>query len=200
MANDFDVLWSLYRRTFASPEDGIQGVFDLELDRKELWLALVLTTSLSVLLLTVTQGVQLVLPLGPSSAVAVGPMTYGVIVGSFLIILVFAISFVGQALGGQGGIRDTIAVVVWFEALGLILQLVQTFTTLLGASAVAMVSLIGTIYLFWCLIRFITVLHGFETSGRSVLTVFLSFMGIAFGLVLIYSVFGTSVAGGVANV
>lgn len=199
MAVETELLRDLLRRTLNNPADGARGVIDLGLDRRDLWLALMLTTVLSVLLVTFTQGPGLVLPLG-GDPVVVGPLTYAVILGSGLVILVFALHFVGRMLGGTGSFPATLSVIVWLEVLGLIARTAQAVASWVSGSAESIVAILGTIYLLWCLIRFTNELHGFDSVGKSILTLFLVFIGITFGILPILTLIGVGASQGLPDV
>mgnify|MGYP001554125405 CR=1 FL=1 len=199
MAADTDILRDLLRRTLNNPADGVRGVIDLALDRRDLWLALLLTTVLSVLLASFTQGPGLVLPLG-GDPVIVGPLTYAVILGSGLVILVFALYFMGRVLGGTGSFPATLATIVWLEVLGLIARTAQAVASWISGSAESIVAILGTIYLLWCLIRFTNELHGFDSMGKSILTLVLVFIGITFGVLPILTLIGVGASQGLPDV
>jgi len=195
MAADLDILRGLLRRTIASPDDGMRGVLDLRLGRGDLWLALALTIILSVVLVALTQGTSFLLPVG-TQAVVVGPMAYGVILGSGLVLMVFAVHFVGRVLGGKGQFVDALAAVVWLEMLGVFLRGVLLVASLFSATAESLVAVLGTIYLIWCLVRFVRVVHEFDGIGRAIGTLLLSFFGITLGLIPLITLIGVNAVQG----
>lgn len=199
MAAETDLVRELLRRTLTNPSDGVRGMIDLDLDRRELWLALLLTTVLSVLLVSISQGPGLVLPIG-GDPVIVGPMTYAAILVSGLVILVFALFFMGRLLGGTGSLPATLAAIVWLEVLGLIARTAQAVASWVSGSAESIVAIVGTVYLLWCLIRFTDEVHGFDSIGKSILTLVLVFLGITFGLLPILTLIGVGASQGLPDV
>ena len=199
MSAETELLGALLRRTLNNPADGARGVIDLGLARRDLWFALLLTTILSVFLLSLTQGPSLYLPMG-GEAVVVGPLTYAVILGSGLVVLVFALYFMGRILGGVGTFPATLAIIVWLEVLGLIARSAQAVASWISGSAEMIVAVLGTVYLLWCLIRFTNELHEFNSIGKSILTLVLVFLGITFGILPILTLIGVGASQGLPDV
>lgn len=184
--------------TLRDPAAGAARILDLGLPRDVLWLALLLVTVLSVVLASLVQGPVMVLPLGETVLYAT-PFSYAVILGSSLIIMVFAIHWTGAALGGQGEFPGALAIVVWTEVLGIMVRLAQTVALLFGQSLAGIVGLLGLGFLAWAFLNFVNELHEFDSLGRSFLTVLLALLGIGVGLGLILSIIGvgTAAAGGI---
>lgn len=199
MSAETELLGALLRRTLNNPADGARGVIDLGLARRDLWFALLLTTILSVFLLSLTQGPSLYLPMG-GEPVVVGPLTYAVILGSGLVVLVFALYFMGRILGGVGTFPATLAIIVWLEVLGLIARSAQAVASWISGSAEMIVAVLGTVYLLWCLIRFTNELHEFNSIGKSILTLVLVFLGITFGILPILTLIGVGASQGLPDV
>lgn len=195
MATETDMLRDLLRRTLANPGEGARAVINLDIDRRGLWLALMLTTILSVMLVTLTQGPGLLLPMG-GEPVTVGPLTYAMILGSGLVVLVFALFFVGRALGGTGTFPATLGIVVWLEVLGLGVRAMQAVAAIFSGAAESLIAIGGTVYLLWCLVRFTNELHGFDSMGKAVGTLVLVFVGITFGLLPLLTLIGVGASQG----
>ena len=192
MATETDILRVLFHRTVLSPADGARGVIELDLPRGDLWLALLLTTILSVLTLAIQAPFAgFVLP-GNGGPIIVSPWAYVVILGSGLVMLVFLLYFVGQLLGGTGRFVDILAVVAWLEGVGVVVRVVQMFASLMGPALAGIAVLAGTAFLVWCLIRFIEVAHRFNGPGRAMGAIFLSFFGVAVGIMPLLTVIGVA--------
>lgn len=192
MAAEDDLLRALFHRTVLSPTDGARAVIALDLPRVDLWLALMLTTVLSVLTLGVRAPFAgFPLP-GNGGTVIVSPFAYAVILGSGLVMLVFLLYFAGQILGGKGRFVDILAVVAWLEGVGVVVRVIQMFASLMGPALYGIAVLAGTAFLVWCLIRFVEVAHRFAGPGRAMGTIFLSFFGVAVGIMPLLTVIGVA--------
>ena len=174
-------------------------MINLGLSRNDLWLSLALVTVLSVLLMVLSTGTVMVLPLGVDP-LYVSPIGYGVIMGSGLVLLVFAIHYTGQALGGKGTFFESLAVVVWLEVMSLALRLVQVLVGLVSTGLAAVIALGAAVFLFWCLIRFTDEVHQFNSVGKSILTLVLALVGISVGITIILTFIGVGATQGLSNV
>ncbi|MDA9019795.1 YIP1 family protein [Flavimaricola sp.] len=199
MSPELERLWGLVRLTLQSPAEGARAVINLGLSRNDLWLSLALVTVLSVLLMVLSTGTVMVLPLGVDP-LYVSPIGYGVIMGSGLVLLVFAIHYTGQALGGKGTFSESLVVVVWLEVMSLALRLVQVLVDLISTGLAAIIALGAAVFLFWCLIRFTDEVHQFNSVGKSILTLVLALVGISVGITIILTFIGVGATQGLSNV
>jgi hypothetical protein len=199
MSPELERLWGLVRLTLQSPAEGARAVINLGLSRNDLWLSLALVTVLSVLLMVLSTGTVMVLPLGVDP-LYVSPIGSGVIMGSGLVLLVFAIHYTGQAFGGKGTFSEFLAVVVWLEVMSLALRLVQVAVGLISTGLAAVIALGAAVFLFWCLIRFTDEVHQFNSVGKSILTLVLALVGISVGITIILTFIGVGATQGLSNV
>jgi hypothetical protein len=183
--------------TVRDPVEAARLLLSLHLSRGVLWQALALVTIVSVLVVALSPGPM------PDAATAEGtdalflsPFAYATILGASLVMLVFALHFTGAALGGSGSFAGTLTLVIWLEVLATAVRVVQVVTLLVAPVAAGIVSIAGLVLLFWTLVNFIRVLHGFDTLGRAILTLLLAIAGMSVGLMLILGLIGVGVAGG----
>jgi len=183
--------------TVRAPAEAARLLLSLHLSRGVLWQALALVTILSVLVVALSPG-----PMPDAGAaggpepVALSPFAYATILGASLVMLVFALHFTGSALGGTGSFAGTLTLVVWLEVLATAIRVVQVVALLMAPVLAGIVSIAGLALLFWTLVNFIKVLHGFDTLGRAVLTLLLAIAGLSVGLMLILGLIGVGMAGG----
>jgi hypothetical protein len=183
--------------TVRDPAEAARLLLSLNLSRGVLWQALALVTIVSVLVVALSPGPM------PDAATAEGtdalflsPFAYATILGASLVMLVFALHFTGAALGGTGSFAGTLTLVTWLEVLATAIRVAQVVTLLVAPMLAGIVSIAGLVLLFWTLVNFIRVLHGFSTLGRAVLTLLLAIAGMSVGLMLILGLIGVGVAGG----
>jgi len=174
----------------------------LNLPRSILWQALVLVTVLSVLLVALTQGA---VPEGPAAPGGGGPLvlspfTYAVILGSSLVLLVFALHFTGAGLGGTGEFGGALTLIVWLEVLAMVFRVIVAGVALILPALSGIASAIGLGLLVWVLINFINVLHGFESLWKSAFTLLVALVGISIGVTVFLTLIGVGAAGGLGRV
>jgi hypothetical protein len=187
--------------TVRAPARAAELLVGLNLSRVVLWQALALVTVVSVLIVAISPG-----PMPEAGAIAgpqpvvFTPFAYATVLGASLVMLVFALHYTGQAIGGTGSFAATLTLVVWLEVLATAIRVVQAVVYLILPPLGALVSLVGLALLVWTLLNFINVLHGFQSLGRAVLALLLAVVGISLGLALILSLIGAGLPGGALDV
>lgn len=185
-------------QSVAAPRDAARTLIGLNLSRLVLWQALALVTVVSVLLVAVTQGPMPEIAPDATQPIEITPFAYAMILGSSLVLLVFALFYTGQALGGTGSFAGTLTLVIWLEVLAMCVRIAQFALSIFGSGLDLTISLVGMALLFWALLNFIAELHDFESIGKALLTLVLAVFGISLGVALILSAIG--VAGGPIDV
>jgi hypothetical protein len=116
-------------------------------------------------------------------------------VGLSLVLLVLTTFYVGQLMGGQGDLQQTLTLMVWFHTVNLTLEVGQLLLTIISPYLAAMFSILVFGALIWCIVNFVNVLHGFESLMKSVVTLILLLlvMGILAGVIFV--LFGVTPGG-----
>ncbi len=190
-------LFRLFVLTLRDPARAAGYLIALNLSRAVLWQALALVTVIGVLIAAFSPA-----PLpdpGPGAGadpVVLTPFAYAVVLGAMLVMLVISLHSTGVALGGSGTFSATLTLVVWLEVVATAVRLAQALSLAVSPLLGAIVSLAGFGVLFWTLLNFIKVLHGFGSLGRAVLTLFIGVTGIIVVMILILSLIGAGPAGG----
>lgn len=186
MNNLLPLATELLRQSLRDPRAAARRVIGLghAFRPAELWLGLVLLTVLStlvshVLILSVEPAGAGVLGMGP---IAMAGLQLGLMAG-----FVAAIVEVGRRAGGRGDLTGALAIVVWLEALALLLQLIQMLLAPVGLGD--LVGLVGVV-MFWTLLSFfVAELHGFQSVpavfGGIALTVVVAAIILTFVLFLV---------------
>lgn len=190
-------LLRLFVLTLRDPGRAGRALIALNLSRAVLWQALTLVTVIGALIAAVSP-VMLPEP-GPVAApepVVLTPFASAAVLGAMLVMLVFAVYYTGAALGGTGSFGATLTLVVWLEVVAMAFRLVQAVSVVLSPVLGTIAWLAGFVMLFWTLINFIKVLHGFGTLGRAVLTLMIGVTGIIVGMTLMLSLIGAGLDGG----
>ena len=177
------------------PRAQARWVKSIDIPRTSRWEALLLIVVISVILAqisTVFLPVQSDLILGPLLA---NPFIAGIVQMSLLVITVFAVFWIGRAMGGTGGFGDSILLVAWMQFILVCLQVAQTVAVLILPPLASLIGIGGFVLFFWLLTNFIAELHGFKSLAQVFLMILLSLVGIAFGLSLILSLIGVTLPG-----
>ena len=200
----FQLVWE----TILDPATAAHRVLALNISRENLWLAVLLATVLSAIAGGISQAIVPVEPMvvetvnGPVSMnmSPASPMMQGIFVGASLVLMIFALYFTGQALGGRGTFPGTLALMAWLQIVMVALQ-VATLVLMLA------VPLFGAILVFVSFVvflrgmaMFVKELHGFDSLGRAIATMILAFLGVAVGLAIILLFIGVGAGGADINV
>lgn len=194
----------LVRLSFRDPRAAARAVLALDLPTPILWQGLLLVVILSVILARVTA-----MLLGPPMvegedpmmpAFFADPLQLGFVQGCLLVVMVFAVHWVGRSFGGSGSFDGALALVAWLQFLLVCLQAVQTVAMLVLPPLSGLVTIAGIVVFFWLLTQFLCELHGFDSPAMVFLMVLVSMLTISFGLVILFSIMGLVFLGGVPDV
>lgn len=180
--------------TVKDPGAMARRLMALNLDRPVLWQALALVVILSILLAEVS---AILLGVGGegSAPLFVTPLQMGMIQFSLLVLMVFAIFWVGRAVGGTGRFQDGLVLIVWLQFMMVCLQVVQTLALLVIPPLAWLIGMFGLVLFLWLLTQFIAAMHGFVSLGKTFMMIVVSSFGFAFGLSIILAVIGVTVPG-----
>ncbi len=179
-------------RTVRNAREGAIEILSLGVPREALWLALALVVTVSILLAQATSLVVLGEAGGPAGLPA-GPMAMGFIQLALLVVMIFAIFWIGRSFGGTGSFEETILLVAWLQFIMVCLQVVQTVALLVLPFIAGLIGIAGLVLFLWLLTNFVAVLHGFASLGQVFVMILVSAFGIAFGLSIILTLIGVTV-------
>ena len=182
--------------SITEPAQAAQNVLRLNLPVQVLWTALALAAVLNVILLAVLQLFSPAPEALEAGAFVLTPFSYAGVVGAFLVLFVFGTQSMGRFLGGIGSQPATLAIIVWFQAVSLTLEVGQLVLLLVSPVIGSLYGLVSLGLLAWVFVNFVNVLHGFDNLAKSMLTVVLSLIVTALGAGLVLAMFGIGRAGG----
>jgi len=187
--------------TLREPGEAAGQLISLNLSRMALWQALALVTALSVIVTAlVPEAAMQTITTGDPEPVVMTPLVYAAIMGSLLVILVFALYYTGLSLGGTGTFAATLVLVVRLEVLATAVHSVLSLALIVSPVISAILSLGALAVLLRTLVSFIDVLHGFQSLGKALMTLVLAVVGAFLGLFLILTVISLVLTGGSADV
>ncbi|MBF9021520.1 hypothetical protein HKCCA1058_12555 [Rhodobacterales bacterium HKCCA1058] len=181
-------LWRHTRDTIRAPQEAAQAVLALNLPRNVLWLGLALVITLSTLL---ASAVLLMVPMPEAGAGVPMPAVMGLVQAVFLVLVSFGIAVIGGRFGGKGDFDGALALMVWLQAVFLVVQAFQIVAIAIGLSVLAdIVSLASIPLFFWLMAQFVTVLHGFSSVWKTFWAIIMFLIAFAFLLSLVVTSFG----------
>ena len=181
-------LWRHTRDTIRAPQEAAQAVLALNLPRNVLWLGLALVITLSTLL---ASAVLLMVPMPEASAGVPMPVVMGIVQAVFLVLVSLGIAVIGARFGGKGDFDGALALMVWLQAVLLVVQAFQIAAIAIGLSVLAdIVSLASIPLFFWLMAQFVTVLHGFSSVWKTFWAIIMFLIAFAFLLSLVVTSFG----------
>jgi hypothetical protein len=176
-------------RSVKNPREGATEVLSLGIPREALWPALALVVVLSILLANVT---ALLLAGDAAAAMPVGPAATGFIQLALLVVMVFAVFWIGRAMGGRGSFEESVLIVAWLQFIMVCLQVVQAGILVISTPIAEIFGLLGVLLFLWLLTNFVAVLHGFSSLFQVFVMILVSAFGIAFGLSIILTLIGVT--------
>jgi hypothetical protein len=185
-------LFAMALRTIRNPREGATEVLSLGIPREALWPGLALVVVLSILLAQVTSLVMT--GSAGMEEMPVGPAATGFIQLLLLVVMVFAIFWIGRSMGGTGSFEETILLVAWLQFIMVCIQGVQAVSLIVLPSIVgSLIGVAGLVIFMWLLTNFIAVLHGFSSLFQVFVMILVAAFGIAFGLSIILTLIGVTV-------
>ncbi len=186
----------LARETLFAPRSAAGRILALNLPSQGLWMALVLMTILNAIVYSATIHLS---PTSDPTALAMvppvflSPLLFSVALGGALVLTVFALTWVGRAMGGLGTLVDVLALITWLQVLRLALQLAVTVLMLIAPFFGGLLVMVAAVWGLVILVAFIDRAHGFGNLVKAAGVLIVVVVGIVIGLSLILGVLGAAV-------
>lgn len=197
----FQFVFELAKQTLRSPRLAAPRVFELDFDRRALWLTLALVSVVSVL---ANEFTLLFVPeefVAQDSPVPQSASTLAVVIWGLLALTVFATHYIGRAFKGVGSFDGSLKTVIWMQVVMLFLQVLQIACFIFVPVAGLIFGFVGGIYMLFVFLIFVQELHGFKSLGGVALGAFLGFLGMATALgavmVIVAKLFGLEISANV---
>ena len=176
--------------TVTDPSEAAERVLRFPAPDRAVWPAVMLVSILNVLLLSLTQLLSPPPPEMAGAMIVFSPFSFTLVVWSLLVGFAFLSAAAGRMLGGQGRFIPMLKLMIWFQIVNLCLGIVQAVFLLVLPPLGGMLGLIILIALFYVLLQFIRVLHGFASLGAAFGTFLFALIGAGMATALLMGVLG----------
>ncbi|MCI5111152.1 MAG: YIP1 family protein [Marivita sp.] len=179
--------------TVVAPRDVARLLLAMNLPSQALWLAFALVIVLNTLMFSVS---LLLVPaddmFGP---VLASPTVFGTMLGLSVGALIVAVTLCGRPLGGTASFAQIAILVIWLQALRVLMQgvvaVLGPVSLFLSGVVISAASVLG----IWIFVNFIDVAHETGSLLRAGLVLLLAVVGMMLGLSLIFSLLGVQTGG-----
>jgi hypothetical protein len=178
---------SLVVQSVKSPRDVARWLLSQKFSPEAVWTGFALVVALNAIVvgLTFYGG----LPAGAPAVLTQPAITAGLLALS-LVCAAACVTFAGRVFGGTARFYDLLLILVWLQALRLLVQfavfLVTPISPLFGALGAIAASLVG----LWIISQMVDVAQGFNNLFKAFLTLLLGFFGMAVALTVILPILG----------
>ncbi|MCU4651973.1 YIP1 family protein [Roseibacterium sp. SDUM158016] len=183
-------LLRLARDTVSNPREGAATVLSFAPAPQALWLmfALVIVTSLFM-----GEFVLLLTGAAAQSQVPQSPVAMAIAQVVFLVVMIQAIHRIGRFFGGTGSFQEAMLLVIWLQFILICVQVIQILAILIVPPLAGIITLLAIVLVFWLLVNFVAVLHGFTSLAMVFVATLVSAFGLAFVLTIVMSWLGLTI-------
>ncbi|QIE44253.1 YIP1 family protein [Pseudohalocynthiibacter aestuariivivens] len=196
-----DYFVDLTKETLFAPRNAASRILELNLPSQSLWMILVLMTVLNAI--AYSASLYLSPPADPATMAMVppifrSPLLFSMALGGALVLTVFALTWIGQSMGGSGRLVDILALMTWLQVLRFALQLVVAVLMLVAPFLGGILVLVASVWGLVILVVFIDSAHGFANLFKATGVLITTVFAIVVGLSVILGVIGAAVFAGVS--
>lgn len=178
----------LFSLTLRNPFEAAQMILSVQLDRRELYMALIAAAALNSVIMGLSTLI-FPLPQGWPSFIA-HPLSYFVIAAGGLVLFSHVLTWCGRALGGTGVLDDLLKLMIWVQVVRVVLQAIGLVIAVSLTPLAAIYSLITTGLSLWIVLNSIQAGHRLPSIGNAAAVLFVSFVGLIVGLSLLLALLG----------
>ncbi len=180
-------LADLVRATLRSPRTVARRMMAFDVPMHGRWAALALSAVLSAILAHLTFSMMAVTA-GPQAGAIPSPITTALMQAVVLVLTVVGVQLIGRRFGGKGQLADAVLLIAWLQFILICVQVLQLAAILILPPLASLLSVVGLGLFLWLLASFVAELHGFTSTGRTLVGILVSLFGIAFVLATVVSV------------
>ncbi|MCL3883503.1 YIP1 family protein [Marivita sp. GX14005] len=188
-----DGFFRLAMNTVTAPRDVARLLLSLNLPHQALWLAFSLVIVLNTLMFSLS---VMVMPASDMVAPVLGsPIVFGAMLAVSVAALIFMVTVSGRVMDGAAGFAQIAVLVIWLQALRVLVQGVVVLLGPVSGTLSGIVVLAASLLGVWIFVNFIAVAH--ETGGllKAGFILLLAVAGMMLALSLIFSLLGVPAGG-----
>lgn len=189
---DWGYLFGMALQTVPEPRKVARDVFAFSASRRALWLILALVL-VAMAFLAVISSILFPVDPAPAGLLFANPVVTGGVQAVSAWLMVYAIFWIGGALGGTGGFNQALLTVIWLHFVLLILQLGVIVLGLFAPGMALVLTVMSIAMTFWLLSHFVAEMHGFASAGAVFVGILMVLMVVAVVLSLLLAIFGIAV-------
>ncbi|MFB2595073.1 YIP1 family protein [Paracoccus sp. p4-l81] len=165
MAFGFDDFLTLSRDAVTRPAQAVPRILNLAPPVEGRWMAAAVVVALSAILAWLASQLFPVPVDTPWSPLTRSPLTMAGVQLVVLIVVSGMVARVGQLFGGKGSFADALWLIVWIDAMMLVIQVAQVLLMLIFPLTAEVLGLVAVGLFFWLVVSFTKELHGFAHIG-----------------------------------
>ncbi|WP_425070546.1 YIP1 family protein [Sagittula sp. S175] len=185
-------------QSIGAPRDVARLLMSTRMSREALWTAFALV----VVANATVYGLSLVMDPAPAGVPVFLSTAAGYLVVEAITLggTILALTWLGRLLGGAGRMADVALLMIWMQALNLIVQAVTSVLLPLSPEFAGIVVLAGSAIGFWIMLNFIDEAHGLGSLFKAFFVFLLSLLALGFVLSMILVLAGFTPEGMMGNV
>ncbi|MFO1210013.1 MAG: YIP1 family protein [Amaricoccus sp.] len=114
---------------------------------------------------------------------------------AIMAVMAFLTVRIGRLFGGRGNLNGAIALVIWLNAMMVLIQVVQLVALAIVPPVAAVIAIATLIWIFWAYANFVAELHGFGNSFIVLGAVVLTAIVLFFGMAMLFAILGITPQG-----
>lgn len=185
-------------QTVVAPRDVARLLVSLRLGHEAILLAFGLVVVLYTI--TFTASIQVAPPNEALLPLVSNPVIFMLTLAGTLGVTAIAITWTGRAMGGTGTIEGIGLLLIWLQAVRMLVQGAVLALMLVSQSLAGLLVVAASVLGIWILVHFIDEAHGFDSLFKAAVVLLLGIAGMSVGLMVFLSLIGVTTMGMNANV
>ncbi|MFZ5963004.1 YIP1 family protein [Thalassococcus sp. BH17M4-6] len=185
-------------QTLVAPREVARLLLSLRLGHEALLLAFALVVVLNTMIFLATAQIS-----PPSDALVPllsNPVIFMLTLGGTLGVTAIALTWTGRSLGGVGRIEGVGLLLIWLQAVRMLVQLAVMVLMTIDPGLAGLVVVAASVLGVWILTNFLDEAHGFDSLFKAALVLLLGVTGMALGLSFFLTLIGATTMGLTTNV
>ncbi len=185
-------------QTVVAPREVARFLLSLRLGHEALLLAFGVVVIVNTLLFAAS--IHISPPTEALRPILSNPLIFLLALGGTLGITAISLTWTGRAMGGKGRIEDVGLLIIWLQALRMLVQISVLGLMLVSPNLAGLLVVAASVFGVWVLVQFLDVAHDFDSPFRAALVLLLGVTGLALGISFFLTLIGATSMGLNTNV